>query len=89
MITIDAVISCSNYEQVLMGFTSTPKLVIGVNTARIINIPLNNFVPTTIASGSSVITQTKTNPLTIEEVGSVATTITHYFTGLKVNVVEL
>ena len=72
-----------------MGFTSTPKLVIGVNTARIINIPLNNLVPTTLVSGLSVITPTKTNPLTIELVGSVATTITHYFTGSKVSVVEL
>ena len=89
LITIDTVIFCSNYEQVLMGFTSMPNLVIGVNTARIINIPLNNLVPTTIASGSSVITPTKTNPMTIEVVGSVATTITHYFAGLKVSVVEM
>ena len=72
-----------------MGFTSTPKPVIGVNTARIINIPLNNLVPTTLVSGSSVITPTKTNTQTIEVVSSVATTITHYFTGLKVSVVEL
>ena len=89
LITIDTVVWCSNYEQVLMGFTSMPNLVIGADTARIINIPLSNPVPTTIASGSSVITPTKTNPLTIEVVGSVATTITHYFTGLKVSVVEL
>ena len=72
-----------------MGFTSTPKLVIGADTARIINIPLNNLVPTTLVSGLSVITPTKTNPLTIELVGSVATTITHYFTGLKVSVVKM
>ena len=89
LITIDTVIFCSNYEQVLMGFTSTPKLVIGADTARIINIPLNNLVPTTLVSGLSVITPTKTNPLTIELVGSVATTITHYFTGLKVSVVKM
>ena len=89
LITIDTVIWCSNYEQVLMVFTSTPNLVISADTTRIINIPLNNLVPTTLVSGSSVITPTKTNPMTIEVVGSVATTITHYFTGLKVSVVEL
>ena len=89
LITIDAVIWCSNYEQVLMGFTSMPNLVIGADTARIINMPLNNPLPITIASGSSVITPTKTNPLTIEMVGSGDTTITHYFQQLKVSVVEL
>ena len=71
-----------------MGFTSMPNLVIGADTARIINIPMNNPVPTTIASGSSVITPTKTNPLTIEVVGSGDTTITHYFQQLKVSVVD-
>ena len=79
LITIDTVIWCSNYEQVLMGFTSTPNPVIGTDTAHIINISLNNPVTTTIASGSSVIIPTKTNPLTIEVVGSGDITITHFF----------
>ena len=56
-----------------------PNLVISADMAHIINIPLNNPVPTTIASGSSVITPTKTNPLTNEMVVSGDTTITHYF----------
>ena len=66
-----------------------PNLVISADMARIINIPLNNPVPTTIASGSSVITPTKTNLLTIKVVGSGDITITHYFQQLKVSVVEL
>lgn len=33
LVTTDTVLSCSNYEQVLMGFTIIPNLIIGVDTA--------------------------------------------------------
>ena len=89
LVTTNTVLSCSNYEQVLMGFTSTPNLVISIDTAWIINIPLNNPLFTTLVSGSYVITQAKTGTLTIEVLRSSNTSITHYFTELRVNVVEL
>ena len=89
LVTIDSVISCSDYEQVLAGFTNTPNLTISVESARIIDIPLNNPLPTTLASGSYVITQTRTNTMVIEVTRTGDTTITHYFTQLKVSVVEL
>ena len=89
LITIDAVLSCSNYEQVLIGFTNTPNLVIGINSARIINIPLSNPLPTIHVSGTNVITPTREGALVIEVLRSGDNTITHYFTQLKVSVVEL
>lgn len=89
LITIDTVISCPDYEQAIVGFTSTPNLVIIVDTARIINIPLSNPLPITLASGSSVIAPTKTSTLTISVLRTGDTTITHYFTQMKVSVVEL
>ena len=89
LVTIDTVISCSDYEQVIVGFTNTPNLNIIVESASIINIPLNNPLPTTLASGSSVITPTRTNTMVIEVTRTGDTTITHYFTKLKVSVVEL
>ena len=89
LITINAVFSCSNYVQALIGFTSTPYLVMGVNSARIINIPLNNPLPTIHVSGTNVITPTREGSLVIEVLRSGDNTITHYFTQLKVGVVEL
>ena len=89
LVTIDTVISCSDYEQVIVGFTNTPNLNIIVESASIINIPLNNPLPTTLASGSSVITPTRTNTMVIEVTRTGDTTITHYFTKLKISVVEL
>ena len=89
LITIDAVITCANYEPAIAGFTNTPMLSIGVGSDRIIYTPLNNPLPTTLASGSSVITPTSTNPLSIAVVRSGDTTITHTFSRLKVSVIEL
>ena len=89
LITIDAVITCENYEPAIAGFTNTPMLSIGVGSDRIIYTPLNNPLPTTLASGSSVITPTSTNPLSITVARSGDTTITHTFSRLKVSVIEL
>ena len=89
LITIDTVITCADYEQAIVGFTNTPTLSIGTNSDRIINIPLNNPLPTTIASGSSVVTPTNTSSLSIAVTRSGDNTITHHFSRLKVSVVEL
>ena len=89
LVTIDTVISYSDYEQVIVGFTNTLNLTIGVDKAHIIDIPLNNPISPTLVSGSSVITPTRTNTLTIAVTRYGNTTITHYFTQLKVSVVEL
>ena len=56
LMTIVAVITCADYEQAIAGFTNTPTLSIGLGADRIIYIPLNNPLSTTLASGSSVIT---------------------------------
>ena len=89
LITIDAVITCANYEPAIAGFTNTPMLSIGMGSNRIIYIPLNSPLPTTLASGSSVITPTSTSPLSIAVARSGDTTITHTFSRLKVSVIEL
>ena len=89
LMTIDAVITCSDYESVIAGFTNTPMLSIGMGSDRIIYIPLNNPSPTTLVSGSSVVTPTSTNTLTITVNRSGDNTITHYFSRLKVSVIEL
>ena len=89
LITIDAVITCENYEAAIAGFTNTPMLSIGVGSDRIIYTPLNNPLPTTLASGSSVITPTSTNALSITVARSGDNTITHTFSRLKVSVIEL
>ena len=89
LIAVDAVITCADYEQAIVGFTTTPTLAIGVYSDRIINIPLNNPMPTTIASGSSVVTPTSTSSLSIAVTRSGDNTITHHFSRLKVSVIEL
>lgn len=88
LFTINTTISCLDYEQAIVGFTNTPMLSIGVGSNRILYIPLNNPLPTTLASGSSVITMTSTNKLSFTVNRSGDNTITHYFTGLKVSVIE-
>ena len=89
LVTIDAVMTCPNYEQALVGFSNTPSLIISVKPSYIINVPLDNPVPTIGVSGSSVVTaeQTGSIALTVTRIGD--TSITHYLKTLKVTVIEL
>ena len=89
LITIDVVLTCTNYEQALVGFTTTPNLSIGIRPNNIIVIPLNNPLPTIIASSSSVITPTTSGSLAFEVIRSGDTSIAHLYTRLHVTVVEL
>ena len=63
VVTIDTVISCSNYEQVIAGFTSTPFLSIGVESLESSIFHWNNPLLITLASGLYVITPTRTGLL--------------------------
>ena len=89
MITIDAVLRCDNYEQALVGFTSVPTLVMGVETATIIKASLNNPVPTTTLSSTNIFTSVRPVDMKIQVTRSGDTTIEHYFTRLKVSIMEL
>ena len=89
MITIDAVLRCDNYEQALVGFTSVPTLVMGVETATIIKASLNNPVPTTTLSSTNIFTSVRPVDMKIQVIRSGDTTIEHYFTRLKVSIMEV
>ena len=89
MITIDAVLRCDNYEQALVGFTSVPTLIMGVETATIIKANLNNPVPTTTLSSTNIFTSVRPVNMKIQVIRFGDTTIDHYFTRLKVSIMEL
>lgn len=52
LVTIDLSLKCGNYEQALVGFTSTPTLVITTFRATLLKTTLDNPTPTMNVSGT-------------------------------------
>ena len=89
MVTIDLELKCGNYEQAFVGFTSTPTLTITFNQSNVIKASLDNPMPTTHLSGTTLFTPPKSGPLTISITRTGDTTISHLYSHFQVSIVEM
>ena len=89
LLTIDLSLKCDNYEQALVGFTSTPTLVITTTRATLLKTTLDNPTPTMNVSGTSIFSPIKDGGLELVVSRSGDTTIWHLYSNFQVTVVEL
>ena len=89
LVTIDLSLKCGNYEEALVGFTSTPTLAITTTRATLLKTTLDNPTPTMNVSGTSIFSPIKDGGLELVVSRSGDTTISHLYSNFQVTVVEL
>ena len=89
LVTIDLNLTCGNYEQAFVGFTSTPTLSIAMHNLVVLKATLDSPVPSMCVSGTSLITPSKSGALAINITRSGDTTISHTYSNFQVTIVEL
>ncbi|CBK21829.2 uncharacterized protein [Blastocystis hominis] len=89
LVTIDLSLKCGNYEQALVGFTSTPTLAITTFRATLLKTTLDNPTPTMNVSGTSIFSPLKDGGLQLVVSRSGDTTISHLYSNFQVTIVEL
>ena len=89
LVTIDLSLKCGNYEEALVGFKSTPTLVITTTRATLIKTTLDNPTPTMNVSGTSIFSPIKDGGLELVVSRSGDTTISHLYSNFQVTIVEL
>ena len=89
LVTIDLSLKCGNYEEALVGFKSTPTLVITTTRATLLKTTLDNPTPTMNVSGTSIFSPIKDGGLELVVSRSGDTTISHLYSNFQVTVVEL
>ena len=89
LVTIDLSLKCGNYEEALVGFKSTPTLVITTTRATLLKTTLDNPTPTMNVSGTSIFSPIKDGGLQLVVSRSGDTTISHLYSNFQVTIVEL
>ena len=89
LVTIDLSLKCGNYEEALVGFKSTPTLVITTTRATLLKTTLDNPTPTMNVSGTSIFSPIKDGGLELVVSRSGDTTISHTYSNFQVTIVEL
>ena len=89
LVTIDLSLKCGNYEQALVGFTSTPTLAITTTRATLLKTTLDNPTPTMNVSGTSIFSPIKDGGLELVVSRSGDTTISHLYSYFQVTIVEI
>ena len=89
LVTIDLSLKCGNYEEALVGFKSTPTLVITTTRATLLKTTLDNPTPTMNVSGTSIFSPIKDGGLELVVSRSGDTTISHLYSNFQVTIVEI
>ena len=89
LVTIDLSLKCGNYEEALVGFKSTPTLVITTFRATLLKTTLDNPTPTMNVSGTSIVSPLKDGGLQLVVTRGGDTTISHLYSNFQVTIVVI